>query len=706
MKNALEDHVRKQHTFEESLICLVCGLNSCKTSEQLLDHAKIHQDLKFLSCCVCGKYEDSHEKLEAHIKKHGEGSNFDLLADFVPEKEHFYNCELKDCEQSFVSEKELESHKCGIHMCTLCCCMYRTQEQLNDHMNIYHNANKPDSDTEESGSEGILSKEVSEQKCCWCHKTFRNRQLHAKHMRDSHNIVMPKTGKAQRVTFSTKKPVNLKSDDLNVTIEGVMDDYQIDSEKQMLNFDHSSERTKLSICLKCEETFNSPEDLRDHISTHETKSFICLECGHEFNLVSDLEGHYEKHHVDRKPLLCSLCGKCFMKDKELQQHLEEHDSSKQTCTVCFKEVANSWQLSRHMELNHGGDSDDEIQNDDVSKNTFDKTCRVCGHGVLNKTALARHLMEMHRERPMPKFKGQINECTLCDKQFLMRVSLQKHLQNIHHVKISTADAALVSKMTVLNNDFKYHCPVCKRGYNEITSVARHMRATHGEDMDGIPSDLFGYECGLCDQEFLSHQDMFMHVYTHIESEGSYFCTKCSIVFDTEEQLRIHLAVHVPTNIAPNCEQCLEELPTQLSHNNHKCGDTEDEEPKLYPCEKCPEGFDSHYQLSIHMLNAHPKRRGRPRKYNKEVVAKKVPNPLHITSRKNFQCKICGCGFLLKGNLNRHWHLYHRAEETYLCELCGDVSTDQNNLDQHHEYIHGSVQMQRMLTYTSLIFILF
>ena len=81
-----------------------------------------------------------------------------------------------------------------------------------------------------------------------------------------------------------------------------------------------------------------------------------------------------------------------------------------------------------------------------------------------------------------------------------------HLKNLHNVKVSgldslrgvgrpkLSDAAQPPEPPVEEVN-KYKCAVCKMAYPIQSSVARHMRMTHGEDMDGLESDLFGYECG-------------------------------------------------------------------------------------------------------------------------------------------------------------------------------------------------------------------
>ena len=89
--------------------------------------------------------------------------------------------------------------------------------------------------------------------------------------------------------------------------------------------------------------------------------------------------------------------------------------------------------------------------------------------------------------------------------FLIRKNLLQHLKNIHKIKMGGLDSTRgvgrprlhgEVKVEPVKDDNKHKCPVCHRGYPILSSMARHMRMTHGEDADGVDKQLFGYECGM------------------------------------------------------------------------------------------------------------------------------------------------------------------------------------------------------------------
>ncbi len=68
---------------------------------------------------------------------------------------------------------------------------------------------------------------------------------------------------------------------------------------------------------------------------------------------------FRDKHIETKPYICAECGAIFESMDVLNVHVQSHDSEVRPCGTCFKTFTNSWQLDRHIEQTHGGESDNE-----------------------------------------------------------------------------------------------------------------------------------------------------------------------------------------------------------------------------------------------------------------------------------------------------------------------------------------------------------
>ena len=74
--------------------------------------------------------------------------------------------------------------------------------------------------------------------------------------------------------------------------------------------------------------------------------------------------------METKPYVCTECGIVFDSIDFLNEHVQSHDADVRSCVNCFKTFPNSWQLDRHIEQNHGGESDTENNNKVITQKTL------------------------------------------------------------------------------------------------------------------------------------------------------------------------------------------------------------------------------------------------------------------------------------------------------------------------------------------------
>uniref|UniRef100_A0A7N8XR42 Zinc finger protein 14-like n=1 Tax=Mastacembelus armatus TaxID=205130 RepID=A0A7N8XR42_9TELE len=103
-------------------------------------------------------------------------------------------------------------------------------------------------------------------------------------------------------------------------------------------------------CPKCNETFNSPEELESHMGVHE-KSYTCSTCGKKFKVEYALKKH-EQGHQDEQ-YYCSLCRKHFSKLSHYKRHVMVHNRRESRCPHCdsvfLQLTALKYHLRTHIE---------------------------------------------------------------------------------------------------------------------------------------------------------------------------------------------------------------------------------------------------------------------------------------------------------------------------------------------------------------------
>lgn len=164
----------------------------------------------------------------------------------------------------------------------------------------------------------------------------------------------------------------------------------------------------------------------------------------------------------------------------------------------------------------------------------------CGRSFAQVTNLNNHMKTHH--------KVQQYVCNQCPSRFVQVSQLNAHL--------ATHDSAAAPLLV---------CPHCpdKQVYKQQTQLQQHMRQ-HGVT--------FPYDCGQCEEKFLSVVHLDKHRKMH--AEFRYKCTMCSSSFNLEGLLKKHIQRHI------------------------------DGRYLTCPVEGCEEGFTIKNQLTRHMQTHH------------------------------------------------------------------------------------------------------
>ena len=282
-------------------------------------------------------------------------------------------------------------------------------------------------------------------------------------------------------------------------------------------------------CIDCDETFDSKDDLNNHVKKH--RKYDCEYCEKEFSERSSLLDHIIAAHNDeecpdtdplfdhtttkkrgrgRPPKGCWKCDEC---DEVLPRNLElllhksqSHGNGNQKQEI--KKITRTWMGSKYPcpKCPIVCKTDDRLQKHLWKHNKL--SCKFCGHDFSSMKLLLRHTMQFHREEishnPDPLAENKLDikrikerkdlQCPECRKIFSAKSTMKHHYESIHEgVKYpcSKCDykagnvSHLTEHMESVHLGIKYECPVCGKRIAQKNHVRRHFKRHHPTRMDKI-----------------------------------------------------------------------------------------------------------------------------------------------------------------------------------------------------------------------------
>ena len=197
---------------------------------------------------------------------------------------------------------------------------------------------------------------------------------------------------------------------------------------------------KSLVCVFCEQTFSSNEDIQLHLQCHNVpKPFVCIECDLRYAHKSALKRH-KAIHARENLFTCPNCKVSFIDEQELYVHSKIHVNANLSCEICDYVCENARSLTEHI-LAHS------------SKNSF--TCKNCDFRCLSKFTLSRHRGKC---TPMNKY-----ECLNCNLNFRFAIALENHTKSVHK-KLNT-----------------FACTICPSSYSNKGNLNKHMKTHASKD---------------------------------------------------------------------------------------------------------------------------------------------------------------------------------------------------------------------------------
>lgn len=296
----------------------------CEIHYQLDYHKmKIHSEnaVKPIQCCYCEKLLGNNKALIQHCS--------------IEHLEKETTCPREACEFKYFLTYELKKHDKQVHRvkrkttsmfkCPNCESVFKTRTRLSKHQHEIHGIEPQPPKTNPHLKETTL--------CPQCGKSLKVSSLNV-HIQLVHekfvsgffvcdlcgNHYSTKISLANHIKYAhtKRKPIKCRHCPEMFPSVGARRYHEIRIHTH--NYKHIC-----SICgLKC----FSPQNLKDHFSTHTGETnFQCNICDKKFTRRTVLKNHLVTH-TDERPFICSICQSTFKTPKYLKSHMKVHEKIK------------------------------------------------------------------------------------------------------------------------------------------------------------------------------------------------------------------------------------------------------------------------------------------------------------------------------------------------------------------------------------------
>ena len=170
--------------------------------------------------------------------------------------------------------------------------------------------------------------------CPHCQLMITGKKTYRRHLRQSHNIILPREGEEVQCQVCGKTLKHMQI---------------LKTHMKEVHGDRSFTCTLCGLTLSCQRNLNT------HMISHSTPSIPCDQCGKLFKRKYAVKNHIRKFHMQIKEKMCDQCDKSFADARHLREHvLAIHDKLKPFgCEICDFKCARIDNLNTHRKKSHG-----------------------------------------------------------------------------------------------------------------------------------------------------------------------------------------------------------------------------------------------------------------------------------------------------------------------------------------------------------------
>lgn len=278
-------------------------------------------------------------------------------------------------------------------------------------------------------------------------------------------------------------------------------------------------------CMICNEKFENRGRRSDHmVSAHQR--YMCLACDKTCDSRDDVRKHILSAHVNATTglFICMQCPDSKISPANIVEHLEEHDvKNNKQCSLCSKSLIGANPVSHvcHF-LSH-------------STQNCSSFCLVCSKMFVAPWALRQHFAS--HSKP-------IHFCNYC-------LHSSQHSGAFDHNNCGATssvhkDVVTASQMWLASNTSKTSCTLCWESFGLFSELRAHCDTAHKEE---------AHQCAICGQRFSYAHQLSFHMQKHKKSIRCRYeiCLSCYCFTMTKHRTadKEHV-VFVPVNACSDC----------------------------------------------------------------------------------------------------------------------------------------------------------
>ncbi|ELU11801.1 hypothetical protein CAPTEDRAFT_220354 [Capitella teleta] len=619
-EGTLQKHRMRDHSISPEMHLMIQEA----ASSQKVTTPKSHTD-KFSQLCVyCNQTFKTKTDLEKHMKTHVTPSN--------------QKCNI--CDEIFPSASILAEHKlthCKVvkgNICVVCKVAIKSEEQFYSHaqQHGFQGTNmqcvicrQTLSSMLELQIHGRHHFSASFHTCCVCLKSF-----------DCKDNLISKLNSSGRAYYVCKPcyhgEVDYRCPTCNASLES----------KAALE-SHMLQHQRMYQCIKCQQSFNSEQEIQMHVASHvmqEGNVHECFICSCHFESPAKLQCHLIEHTFEgTSTMQCCVCSSVFTSASDIQSHAIEHGMSarQHACNLCSQRFFFSAELKNHV-MGHTLKKSPSLTTSQSQLPSHKFQCTECSKTFINQAALSSHLKVHEKKEP-----GLI-KCSICPDVFFGIIELQQHFFSAHSTSLHDNSVLSPAPGTVSPSSSPatkgFNCSECGKEFPSLNSVQGHMR------VHSSVSAQKRLHCSLCDKDFASNRNLRLHLRSHT-GEKPFVCELCDKRFTRKENRKAHMRSHHGQNGAGVGGA---KVSTATS-------------ARAFTCPICSKSFIKKLHLKDHMRQ-------------------------HLTQNNMHTCEVCGEMFSHTKHMRRHMILVHNQTPEHSCTVCGATYSSVKELCIHFQKVHN------------------
>ncbi|KAM8827272.1 zinc finger protein 1035 [Synchiropus picturatus] len=615
----LEDH-RREELDKKRHTCSTCG-KICDSQANLVKHMRVHYNSKKYSCPDCTKVLNTQSELDNHRAFH--------------DPTRAYACKL--CTYRFNSGPTLCAHYAEEHpnemlKCRFCNRSYSAEVSLMRHYKKHHKNEVKNNVPPLANSQQMVADDGEDQTgedsdsdtapyfpCHVCGKTFTTSESLEDHQR-CHLGEKPhecaECGKCFFLAGQLEHHQRMHRSEFQCQLcgKGFVSQFALRKHK------NTHGKSRAHHCTKCQLTFTGASQLAAHMTSHREENFPCDICDRVFNSKSSRFEHRKTHTSETVPMSspkksesaalplqyrCGDCNECFGESEALLEHgCKVAEERRHKCSACHKNFLQASHLIKHLSTEH---PDVQCSTDsmtlDLKKemdHSTDFICSVCNLSFTNGDELRKHFSTHSSEICIKKEQPSTSEaeihCLVCNCSFLGSKAYEVHVCSKQKTQPSVKNAQVAFRtarededVDVISGDL-YNCTDCTMSFPSQSALLEHRTVLHENDKP--------YRCRLCQKTFAFRHYLKKHMKRHLakqdstkqthEVENEFQCDQCGAVVASEQELSLHMSLHVEQGEGLySCDLCLESFKHWSLFKRHQeshMGQV------VYECTECDKAF--------------------------------------------------------------------------------------------------------------------